>query len=191
MNLDHHIALVVSWLDNVHLESAERRIDEMQVLNTQKNAGASLQQQATNAELIRASLHEASHAVVGHRFGLRIVRACIRADASGAVEHQPGAADDFLGPIATSLAGPFAELIRGADRVREFHLAHGPDVLAAKCEAEKSRARDPQLSNEVFARVSACAVVSNWKTIERVACALRSCNELDGATIAALCGPAQ
>jgi hypothetical protein len=135
MNLEHHIALVVSWLNNVHSESAGRRVDEMQVLNTRKNAGASLQQQATNADLIRASLHEASHAVVGHRFGLRIVRACIRADASGAVEHEPGAADDLLGPTATSLAAPFAELIRGTDRVREFHLAHGDMRGRAKSSA--------------------------------------------------------
>jgi hypothetical protein len=188
MDLNRHIECVVSWLDAVYPESADRRVDEMQILNTRKNAGASLEM-ATDGELARASIHEASHAVMAHHFGLRIRGALIRADASGAVEFETElvSAEDLLGPAVTCLAPPFAELIRGADRVREFHLAHGPDILMAKRHADRSRVRDPQLSNEVFAKLSCAAVVSNWKTIERVASALRCCGELDAETISALC----
>jgi hypothetical protein len=186
MNFDHHIALVFGWLNAVQLESAHSRVDAMQVLNTGKNSGAPLEL-ATDSEMARASIHEASHAVLAYKFGLRIRRALVRADASGAVEHEPAAHGDLLGAAVTALAAPFAELICGVDRVREFHLAHGPDILMARCEAEKSRARDPQLSNEVFAMLSCCAVVSNWEMITRVAAALRLCGELDNLSIEALC----
>jgi hypothetical protein len=131
--------------------------------------------------------HEAAHAVIAARLGLRITRAFVSAE-GGAVEYadRPRDLDTLHWPIVI-LAGPIAEAMHkgapfaledivGSDDYAQVlahaTATHGPDDAAARIE-----------------RVQALAgahVVNLWPIIQRVAAALVRSKELSGAQLAPL-----
>jgi hypothetical protein len=181
MNLREAVELVAGWLDCVHIETAPKRVAEAQQEFSRSSVETLHSIPGTNC---RASLHEASHAVIGYLFGDEIIRAEVRADGSGAVASNPATQ---LGHVIGTLAGPFSELMIGADTQRRFALAHSSDVL----DAATHIAQMPSMSNRAAAAVAGCSVSENWQLILRVAAALQENGELDGASIAALCGRTQ
>jgi len=194
MSLEAHVSLVTEWLDSVDVESAPARMTAMQEQNVAKDTGGMTA--SARGEIARTAMHEASHAVVAYGWGLNVGRVCVREDASGsaAYEADEAQADAMLGAVLADLAGICCEVISGdADRARQFKLQHCHDVLAARLNADACRALAPgwALSNRTFAALAFCSVLSSWNSILRVAGALRLCRELDGAAIAALCGPLQ
>jgi hypothetical protein len=181
MTLREAIDLVTGWLDCVHIETASARVAEAQ--DEFRRSPVEILH-ATPGTNCRASLHEASHAVVGHLFGDEIVRAEVRADGSGAVASNPASS---LGHVIGTLAGPFSELMLGTDAHRRFVLAHSSDVLDAAMQV----AQMSDMSNRAAATLAGCAVSENWSLILRVASALEESGELDGVSIAVLCGRTQ
>jgi hypothetical protein len=196
MGLEAHIALVAAWLNSVEVESAPARIDEALERNLAKEAAAlSGLSAASSGEIELAALHEAAHACVAHRLGLDVGRTCVRADASGTAAYtaSEARADTMLSLALAALGGAIAELLIGADDRRQFELSHSYDILDARTTLSRCLAHAPDwtLSSRTLATLACCSVVSNWSSILRVAGALRACRELDGASIAALCGKPQ
>jgi hypothetical protein len=181
MILRETIDLVTGWLDCVHIDTASKRVAEAQENYRRSPVEILHGIPGTNC---RIALHESSHAVIGHLFGDKIVRAEVRADGSGAVDSKPASP---LGHLIGTLAGPFSELILGADSQRRFSLAHSSDVLDAAMQVGQMS----DMSNRAAATLAGCAVSENWPLILRVACALEANGELDGVSIAVLCGRTQ
>jgi hypothetical protein len=91
----------------------------------------------------------------------------------------------------TALAGPFVEVIAGADSGRRWQLAHGDDLRCALVGIDECRAAGLELSMETVASLACSVVISNWSPILRVGACLLAVNELTGAEIAALCAGAR
>lgn len=193
--IDAHVALIVGWIDNVHIESAEQRMGEDLERNRSKDLRAQAPPRATEAELMRNAHHESAHAVVAQRMGLRVSRVCCRPDGSGCASYEVEAESfqSVFRAAVASLAGIVHELSSGADRYRQHQLAHSADVLAARLSIHRCQTLAPHvgMTAELAANLGWCAVHSNWASIERVAACLRALGELDGPTIAALCGAPQ
>jgi hypothetical protein len=185
VELEDCIARVAAWIDAVPPDAAARGTGEMRTLNGQKDLSTECVM-ATNAELARAAVHEAAHAVVGQRLGLHVKRALVRIDGSGHVTlDAPEAAADELSMAIAALAGPVTPLIVGFDRNREDYLAHDGDVQSARTHLERSR-EHLAVTDEGIARISVCSVLNNWTEITRVATALEALGELNGDEIRAL-----
>jgi hypothetical protein len=167
---------------------------EMQEVNsaTAKDAAGLT---AGDGRIERSALHEASYAVVAHRLGLDVTRACVRCDASGFVIYTAceTSADTLLSFAVAALAGLTAELLLGVDPGRRFALEHGYDVLGARMTISECKAHAPnwELGGCTIARLAYCCVISGWTEIKRVAAALMACGEIDGVGVAALCGRPQ
>jgi hypothetical protein len=191
---DAAIVLVAEWLGVVHVESAPGRVAEMRARSEAKDRGDRVLVIATADILLRNAHHEAAHAVVGHKLGRRVTRACVRADGSGIVELEPeDEADTHVAFCAAigDLAGPCAELHLGVDDPRRHELAHSADVLAAKLNIARYLAGEPECppTNAFFAKASFLAVLTHWRSIQRIANCLRAVeeHELSGLEVAALC----
>ena len=185
MELEECIARVAAWIDAVPLDAAARGTDEIRILNGQKDLRTECAM-ATDAELARAAVHEAAHAVVGQRLGLHVKRVLVRSDGSGRVTlDTPEAAADQLSMAIAALAGPTTSLIVGVDRNQEHLLAHGGDVQMARTHLGRSR-EHLAVTSEGVARISVCSVLSNWSEITRVATVLEALGELNGIEIRAL-----
>jgi outer membrane murein-binding lipoprotein Lpp len=185
VELENCIARVAAWIDAVPPDAAARGTGEMRTLIGQKDLSTECVM-ATNAELARAAVHEAAHAVIGQRLGLQVQRALVRLDGSGCVLlDEPNAAVDQLSMAVAALAGPMTSLIVGVDRSREHHLAHGGDVQMARTHLDRCR-EHLAVTSEGVARIGLCTVLSNWSEISRVASALEALHELRGIEIRAL-----
>jgi hypothetical protein len=150
---------------------------------------------ASPTDLRRVSAHEAAHAVVACMMGLQVVGALIREDGTGVVTlHVPAGPDDSadlsLGRILAHLAAPALELDAGADPLRRAHIATSKDLQQARAEIEQLRrlAPDWQLSMRCLASLAHGAVTANLRPIRSVAALLVELGEIDGPTVAALCG---
>lgn len=190
------ITLVGGWLEEVSLDTAEQRINAEIANSRDRDSGIGLGTDADPSVMTRVAMHEAAHAVVAHMTGYRVTRACVRRDGSGIVEYEPG--DDSIADkvmaIVRCLAGVLAELVRGEiDMGRRYSLKNSMDISAARHEIERLRETVPSwdLTEETFAKLSYCTVSANWSAIVRVAAVLKECGEIDGNTVAALCGPIQ
>lgn len=192
MTPDDAAQVISEWLDAVHLESASARIAEKRLAAATKDGPCGPLYSASRAELARAAAHEAAHAVVAHKTGLRVTRARVRTDGSGVVMYEsPTPADDAMLPVVlTDLAGIAIELLVGADAQRQFQLAHDHDILAARLNADVYRRVElrPSLSNLAFAKLAVAIVAANLNLVARIADALMVCNELDQEAIEAIAG---
>jgi hypothetical protein len=190
MNLEVHAQCIANWLEAVDLTSAPTRIAMMQEENSSKHTMALVA--AGGGAVERAALHESAHAVVANQLGLNVVHTCVRADASGSAAYEAAETtpDTLLSMAIASLAGVALELLIGCDHCRQFELANGHDVMSARMSIGEVLAHAPDwsLNSRHFAILAVCSVEMNLDLIHRVAGALRSCRELDGAAIEALCG---
>lgn len=178
MTLREAIDLVTGWLDVIHLESAPARVAEDLASFHRREAGTLHGTDTQSGSRGRVSLHEAAHAVAGHLWGATVSRVAVWSDGKGAVwsEHPP----DAIGRVVELLAGPFSELFVGADRTRQFGLAHSSDILDAAVVIQST-----SFDYRTAATIAAITVNGQWDAIFRVALALQECGELSGAEIAA------
>jgi hypothetical protein len=208
MEIEGAVDTISQWLTDVHVDSAPIRVAEMLEQNDERDAARPRSgsnsliasappkvggpDKAPDRSLsgagatMRVCIHESAHAVAAHASGLRVGRACVRQDDTGAVTYSDDPEDHFA-VIIVHLAGMAAELLCGVDERRQFALAHGHDILAARLALDAFPLGDARS----FAIAACCAVVSNMQTIERVAHILGAVGELSGAEIAALCGAPQ
>ncbi len=187
MDIEAAIDLVSAWLDAVQVESASHRVDEPQARYRARDARG---EPGANSTWPLA-IHEAAHAVVATRGGLRVSYARLRADGSGAVNYEatPTSVNEMVSRVMADLAGVFAELLRDPHPLRRQQLATSCDVLVARLNADLCRGLVPtwELSHRCFAVLGACAVASSWQDITRVSRALDTSGSLSSTRIAALC----
>ena len=188
MSPDAHIAFVISAIAAVDAASAATRIAEAIQASSDKDHAGAVLSPATADVLERNALHEASHAVVASRLGLRVGCARIRGDGSGSAEYEATTDDDAPHVVAADLAGIFAELIRGVDRSRQEALAHCYDMLKARVALDRIAVAGWPFTVKAVATMSCCAVYGHWAAIRRVAACLRAVSELNAAEISALSG---
>lgn len=187
--VDSHVALLTGWLENVHISSAQARVDEAHAEFRSKSPHRLALY--TGASGARLCVHEAGHSVAAHYGGLGVERVCVL-ERGGGCEY--GSAGDEspsarMAAAVADLTAVFAELHSGADEARQFQLAHSTDVLQARLRIDALRADG--LSPRVFATLAACMVLSRWAAILRVAACLGAVGELSGPEVAALCAGAQ
>ena len=192
MEIEALIQTVALWLNVVDVATAWPRVEQMQARSHAKDAAAAGAIACRESFWDSASAtHEAAHAVVAHRSGLRVGYARIRLDGSGAVAYEADPLDvtEMIGRVAADLAGILVELLEDAHPWRRQALAQSCDVLLARLNADVCRELMPAwaLTNRFFATVAYCTVMSNWDAIERTAYALRVAGELSGERIRALC----
>src|SRR5271165_6747246 len=105
MDLERSIELITSWLDVIHIESAQARIDEKHAEH--RAAEAPHTPAATSsADLFRTALHEAAHAVLAHGSDLGVTRAVVLASGRGSVAYSKDPKDHPLAAVMVHLAGP-------------------------------------------------------------------------------------
>ena len=188
MDADLAIATIVTWLDNVHVETAQARLDEArgEFLTKLPHTPALY----VGAPGSRLCIHEASHAVAAHFGGLGVARVCVLEHGGGC---EYGSGDESferrLASTVADLTAVFSELHIGADDARRHQLAHSPDVLQARLRLDTLRADG--VSSRVCVTLAACLALSRWAAIVRVATVLGVLGELGAAEVAALAQGAQ
>lgn len=190
MRLEDAIARITFSLESVHVESAAARIEEKQAANQAKQSGAALIL-ASDAEVWRAGVHESAHAVAAVRCDLHLEHAGVRCDASGWCCYYEGgeSIDQTISRVVADLAGPCAELLLvGADDARCGQLAHSSDLLLARLNIDRCRARAPtwQLPTRLFAQLACSIVATNIDSIGRLAHVLILYGQLSRDAVAAL-----
>jgi len=201
MQVEGVIETLASWLD-VHVEGVGARVSALQGRYREEHPVVQSGDGGSAApggmplcdvpKLVRASRHEASHAVVATVSGLKVGFARLHEDGvSGAVDY---AADSrsivsMIGRVATDLAGCAFELLEGAHPWRRHLLASSSDILVAQLNVNMCRSLAPawNLSTRFFAIASVTCVLENRDAILRVASALLDARELPAERIAALC----
>lgn len=196
MHLEDVIETLAAWLD-VYVESAPALVEELQERYRARHpvvplGGGGHADTSNVPELVRASRHEASHAVVATLGGLKVRFARIHEDGvGGAVDYaaDPCSIVSMIGRVAADLAAPAFELLEGAHPWRRQQLASSSDILVARLNANICRALAPEwkLPSRFFATISVTQVIENQDAILRVASALLDARELPGARIEALC----
>jgi hypothetical protein len=187
VDADQHIT---SWLDAVHVESAQARIDDAQATFRSKALRATVAD-VGDPELMRTCIHESAHVVAAHYSGLSITRACVRGGSGSAAYGSDELSTDVLmAMVVSGLAAPAAELYAGADDARQHLLSHSADVLQARLRIGALHALGWTLPTRTFATMSTCLVRSRWDAIIRVAKTLSVLQELDGPVVGALCASA-
>jgi hypothetical protein len=190
--LQEHINQLASWLDLVHVETAQKRCGEL--LNGLRPKDMETNQVRAGS-LDRACYHEATHAVAAHILGLKVLKITARSDGNGEAHHQVNCTDAYekFASIVAGLAAPAFELFAGAGAERQFALAHSYDILDARLRIDEFQrmASAWEVTTLTFAQVACCLVASNRDAIARTAFVLRELGELPGAVIEALCESAQ
>jgi hypothetical protein len=193
------ISLVTSWLAGVDFDAAESRIAEkVAAWSRWRDSDVGFGAQADPDTMIRTSVHESGHAIVANQLGRTVLRVSIRQDgAAGFVQYgdSESSLSGSINAIVSGLAGIFSELAlcTDPDFERRYTLKNSYDVTVACTQIRRLQAQVPDwnLSESTFAQLAYSSVRANWKSILTAAALLRTCGELDGATIAALCGPPQ
>lgn len=190
MRIESAIELIANWLDAVHVESALARIEERRAeYLEQEGRHSPINPLAVpSAAHFRVALHEAAHAVLASRTAIGVARVVAFDSGSGSVSYARDPTDHPIAAAVVHLAGPAIELLAGADERRQFHLSISSDVQAARLAID---AYPVPISVRTCAAIVLCAVTEQAGTIVRVARAIRALGELDGPTVAALCGPPQ
>lgn len=150
----------------------------------------------TEAELLRASLHEAAHAITGVLCGVDVTGILLRTDGTGGFTFNADANElsslTLASLIQTDLAGAAAELVFGVDERRAFSLSHSPDLLTAATRFARLRAPgQDEWQPRTLAAITLATVHTHWGAVQRIAACLRAVGSLSGEEIRAMCARPQ
>jgi hypothetical protein len=192
------IDVLVEMLERATASAPAQAAEDAEVSVAKDRQGVTLSR-ATPADRWRTCLHESAHGAIAVQWGLEVMRAVVRPDATGRVECRAregsDEADVVMARIVACLAAPIFELDGDDidDVQRLAHIACSSDLLQARLEIERYRhefAPELQLSIRSFVALARASVRMHTRAIRTIAYVLYEHGAADAATILALCGAA-
>jgi hypothetical protein len=170
----HAIVVAVVAVD---LESASAEVRERLAVNTASDL-VPCGFEASHAEMVTASEHEAAHTCFSYSIGDTILSVSLRADGTGCcrTETRVGDRQSIQDRVTMLLCGVAANLKRDPT----FIVKPSSDLIEARIRLAELNARDdgPPLSVEAAAQAACDFVREHWRAIQNVGLVLLASREL-------------